>query len=317
MPSEHDLIQVRGRNVRVRSARVEGQTVVVTGTWLKVAAIKDEELIEGEAVVDPHAFVRGLKPTGLAADLFTFAQKLPDTTPRYPYHHEWDNPAVIPITTYAEWWDDRAESSVRRAVRKAAKVGVVVRPAELDEAFVRGIAEIYGETPIRQGKSFWHYGKDADSVRRENGTYPERSVFLGAYYGDELIGFLKLIVVDKTASIVQVLSKMKHFDKRPSNALLAKAVETCEALRLSHLVYCSYVYNDPKSSLTEFKRRNGFEQVLVPRYFVPLTLRGRLALRLGLHRGLTKRIPSALLVQLLRLRTLWYARRWQPARQAS
>jgi len=44
-------------------------------------------------------------------------------------------------------------------------------------------------------------------------------------------------------------------------------------------MYCNYIYNDPKSSLTEFKRRNGFEQVLLPRYYIPLTLKGKIALR--------------------------------------
>jgi hypothetical protein len=317
MMSDHDEIQVKGKKVRVRGAHVHGRSVVITGKWLRTAVVKDEELVEGHLVDDPEAFVAALKAAGLRADVFTFAQKLGDTAPRYRYHHEWDNPAVIPIATFAEWWNDRAESSVRRAVRKAAKEGVVVRTAELDDAFVRGIAAIYDETPTRQGRSFWHYGKDVDSVRRENGTYPERSVFLGAYYEDELIGFMKLIMVDDTASIIQILAKMKHFDKRPSNALIAKAVELCEERRLAHLVYCSYVYNDPKSSLTEFKRRNGFEQQLVPRYYIPLTLRGRVALQFRLHQGVAKRIPRGLLVQLLRLRGLWYARRWQPVRQAS
>ncbi len=71
-------------------------------------------------------------------------------------------------------------------------------------------------------------------------------------------------------------------------------------------MYCNYVYNDPKSSLTEFKRRNGFEQVLVPRYFVPLSLKGRIALSLGIHNGLVKRIPKPIVSYLLRLRSRWY-----------
>ena len=89
---------------------------------------------------------------------------------------------------------------------------------------------------------------------------------------------------------------IKHYDKRPANALIAKAVELCEQQGMSYLMYCNYVYNDPESSLTEFKRRNGFEQALVPRYYVPLTLKGKIALRLGLHRGVevtyTKNVSS-------------------------
>jgi len=309
MSTDHANIQMMGKAISVRSAQIDGRTVVVTGRWIKVAALKDEDLVEGQAVADPRVFVARLKETGLKVDIFTFAQKLPDIVPRYPYHLEWDNPAVIPIASFKDWWDRRVESSVRRAVRKASKLGVVAKETEFDDVLVNGIVDIYNETPIRQGRAFWHYQKDVDTVRRENSTYLERSAFIGAYYEDELIGFMRMIYVDKIASIIQVLSKMKHFDKRPTNALIAKAVEVCEQKGISHLVYCSYIYNDPNSSLTEFKRRNGFEQVLLPRYYVPLTLKGKIGLRFKVHRTLAERIPKPVLAQLRRIRKVWNDRR--------
>ena len=249
-------------------------------------------MIEGETVRDPESFISQLKASGLNADIFTFAQKLPDTAPKYSYHMEWDNLAVIPITTFSEWWDKRVESSVRRAVRKATKSGIVIKVSELDDEFVKGIVGINNETPTRQGRAFWHFQKSFDEVKQENSTYPGRNAFLGAYYEDQLIGFIRLIYADKVASTVQLFSMIKHYDKRPANALIAKAVELCEQQGMSYLMYCNYVYNDPDSSLTEFKRRNGFEQVLVPRYYVPLTLKGKIALRLGLHRGVKSLIPK-------------------------
>jgi hypothetical protein len=111
------------------------------------------------------------------------------------------------------------------------------------------------------------------------------------------------------ANIVQLLSKIKHYDKRPANALIAKAVQLCEQQGISYLTYCNYIYNDPKSSLTEFKRRNGFEQALLPRYYIPLTLKGKIALRLGLHQSLAQRIPKPVFSQLLKIRSFWYERR--------
>jgi hypothetical protein len=306
---DHPVVQMRGEAVSTRSVELDGRTVGVTGRWVRIAAVRDEDLVEGEAVAEPESFVSRLKATGLKADIFTFAQKLPDTVPRYPYRREWDNPAVIRITTFADWWERRVEPSVRRAVRKGAKVGVVAKVIEFDDALVQGIADIYNETPIRQGRAFWHYQKDLDTVRRENSTYLERSTFIGVYLQDELIGFMRMIFVDKMASIIQILSKMKHFDKRPTNVMIAKAVELCEQRGLSHLVYCSYIYNDPKSSLTEFKRRNAFEQVLLPRYYVPLTLKGTLALRLNLHRELAQLIPTPVLTSLRTMRELWNRRK--------
>jgi hypothetical protein len=266
--------------------------------------------------LDPQSFVSKLKESGLNADMFTFAQKLPDTTPKYAYHLEWDNLAIIPITTFSDWWEKRIEPSVRRAVRKAAKLGLVVKLVEFDDAFVNGIVGINNETPIRQGRAFWHFQKSFEDVKRENSTYPGRNAFLGAYYENQLIGFIRIIYADAMASIVQLLSMMKHYDKRPANALIAKAVEICEQGGISYLMYCNYIYNDPKSSLTEFKRRNGFEQVLLPRYYIPLTLKGKIALRLGLHRGLVQRIPKAVLSQLLKIRNSWYGRRLKDVKES-
>lgn len=305
----HTEIRVKGERVLVPSVQIDGTTVITTGKWLKTASVYDEDLMEGETVADPMYFVRHLREGRPTIDLFTFMQKLHDSTPKHEYHLEWDNVAVIPITTYSEWWDKRADPGVRRAVRRATKNGVVVKLVEFDDAFVRGIVRINNETPVRQGKPFWHFQKTFDAVKLENSTYADRNAFLGAYWKDELIGFIRMTYVDTTASILQMLTMIKHFDKKPANALIAKAVEICEQKGLSYLMYCNYVYNDPNSSLTEFKRRNGFEKVLLPRYYIPLTLKGKLALRCQFHRGLAQSIPKPLLLQLLKFRTSWHTRK--------
>jgi hypothetical protein len=284
-------VRVRGKRRRIHSVCLDGRTVTASGRWLKIAAIDGEEFVEGETVPDPDSFCARLRHAGLKADIFTFAQKALEETPRYPYPLEWDNAAVTPTTNPSDWLAHCVEYDVRKAIRKAAKIGVVVRQAELDDGFVRGIAEIYNETPVRQGRAFWHYQKDLESVRRENSTYPERSIYIGAYYQDELIGFIRMVVVDAMAATLQVLSMKKHFDKKPTSALLAKAVEICAERRLTHLMYGKYVYTDPASSLTEFKRRNGFRHVRMPKYYIPLTLKGRLALRLRLHREAGEILP--------------------------
>lgn len=310
-------IRIKGKPIRVPSVQIEGRTVLKTGNWLKIAGVQDEELVQGPTVTDPERFVSQLKESGLKADIFTFAQRLPEGVPKFSYYCEWDNLAVIPITSFSEWWEKRVESSVRRAVRKATKLGLVVKLAEFDDEFVKGIVGINDETPFRQGRAFWHFQKSFEEVKEENSTYPGRNVFLGAYYEGQLIGFIRLIYADKVASTVQLLSMIKHYDKRPANALIAKAVEICEQQGMSYLMYCNYVYNDPDSSLTEFKRRNGFEQALVPRYYIPLTLKGRAAIKLGLHHGLTRLIPRPVFKQLLKLRSRWYARKAEAVQESA
>ena len=308
-PVDKTTIRVKGVATAVPSVQIDGRVVIADGGWLKVATVQDEELVEGEAVTNPASFVERLKASGLVADIFTFTQTLTENQPKHRYHLEWDNWAVIPITTYSEWWERQVEPSIRRAVRKAAKSGVVVKVAELGDAFVSGIVQINNETPVRQGRPFWHFQKSFEEVKEENSTYAERNIFLGAYHEGELIGFMRLTCAGRAAHVIQLLPMMKHYDKRLTNALVAKAVEVCEQRGISQLVYCNYIYNDPKSTLTEFKRRNGFEKILVPRYYIPLTAKGRAALGMRLHRGLVGFLPKPLVTELLRLRGRWYARR--------
>ncbi len=299
-------ISVKGKTIAVRSTCMEGAVVVVTGKWLKAAAIQDEEWLPGEVVQDPASFIEKLKHTDLKPDWFSFAQKFGDPKPRHRYHFEWDNVAAIPVTTFTAWWEGLPQAS-RKNVRRAERRGVVVRTVEFDDELVAGIKAIYDETPIRQGRRFWHYGKSFDVVKRENSTYMDRSEFIAAYYGSELIGFIKMIYVDNGARIMQILSKDSHFDKRPGNALIAKAVESCAEKQVRHLVYGKYSYGKSRGRLmVEFKRRNGFEQMLFPRYYIPLSLKGGLAIKLNLHLGAQSILPETLTNFLLRLRSQLY-----------
>ena len=83
-------IPVKGKPMRVASAGIDGHTVIATGRWIKTAVVWDEELLEGETVPVPEGYIPRLKDSGLKADIFTFAQKLSDVTPKHEYHLEWD-----------------------------------------------------------------------------------------------------------------------------------------------------------------------------------------------------------------------------------
>lgn len=304
-------ITAAGKTFRVPSAEICGRQVVVTGNWLRKAAIKDEDLVEGQLVEDPQHFLREMKKSSLRADILTFSQKIPDCEPKQRYHFEWDNWAVVPIKTYDDWWENRVPQETRKNVRRAAKRGVTVKGVCFNDAFVKGIQGIYDETPIRQGRPFWHFGKDFQTIKRESSTYLDRSEFIGAYFNDELIGFIKIVYVDRLATIIHILSKNAHQDKRPINALLAKAVEVCNQKAISYLIYGKYTYEGNEDSpLMEFKRRNGFEEIRYPRYFVPFTAKGRLAIEIGLHRGVKALIPQRATSLLRSLRAQFYQRRY-------
>ncbi len=310
METKFAEISVSGKSLKVPMIQIEDRTIVVTGKWIKMAAIHDENWQAG-GVEHPESIIVKLKTQPTVADIFTFVQKLPDTKPRFNYPLEWDNVAAIPITSYAEWWEKRLPQVTRKNVRRAERRGVVVLAVEFNDVLVQGIKAIYDETPIRQGRRFWHYGKDFKTIKRENSSYLDRCEFIGAFHQEELIGFIKMVFVGKVSTIMQIISKNAHYDKRPANALLAKAVEICEKKGMSHFVYGQYVYGQNNDgALTEFKRRNGFEQILLPRYYIPLTAKGRVCMRCKLHLGMRRFIPKGIESFLLHMRSRIYERKY-------
>jgi hypothetical protein len=292
-------VRIRGKDIKVPATRIGDTTVVVLGRWLRFASVKDEMFLGGDLVGDPESFLRELKARGLRAHVFTFSQKPPEVEARYDYCVEWDNLAVIPTTDYNTWWE-RLPQETRKNIRRAEKRGVTVRTVDVDDEFVRGVTEIYNESRIRQGKPFYHYGKDFETIKRELTTFDGTSEFLGAYKDDELIGFVKLIHMGKISSIMHIVSKNAHFDKRPTNALLAESVALCSRKGCTYLVYGNYTYGrKSNSSLAEFKRRNGFEKLMIPTYYIPLTLTGRVIVALRLYRGVIGILPPWLTSTLL------------------
>lgn len=64
--------------------------------------------------------------------------------------------------------------------------------------------------------------------------------------------------------------------------------------------------NKRKTPITQFKTRHGFEEMLIPRYYVPVTVWGRLYLKLGLHRGMLGILPNRVINAGLAVRAKWY-----------
>jgi hypothetical protein len=298
-------ISIKGKQIAVDAIIIDGKTIVVTGNLLEIAGVKDEVCDDG--VDNPESIINELKRRR-KADIFSFDQKLPFTEPKFKYYFEWDNLAVLQVKTFDYWWNKQINNDARRMVRKAEKSGVVVKVVSLTDTFVAGIKSIYDETPTRQGKPFWHYQKDFDTVKKENSTYLQRSEFIGAYYNNELIGFDKIFYTGNRADQIQLISKIKDRDKSPTNALISKAVEVCAQKGISYLTYGKYFYGKRGAdSLNDFKKRNGFEQVDIPRYYFPLTLKGKIALKLKLHKGLLFLIPSFIVKILLNIRSKLYS----------
>lgn len=293
--------------------RVCGREIRVSKGLVRVARL-DADMYQ--FLEDPVPIVEALLASDSRPDLFTFTQTIHDTAPKYSYPMEWENFAVLPVTTFDDWWE-LVGKKTRNKVRLPEKKGVLIREVPFGDDLVRGICDIYNETPLRQGRPYPHFGKDFESVRREEATYLESSTFLGAYLGDELIGFIKMMA-DETriqAGLMNIVSKIQHRDKSPTNGLVAQAVRSCAERGIPNLVYSHFAYGGrDRDSLTEFKENNGFKRVDLPRYYVPLTAWGKVAFRLGLHHRFLDRLPVGWGEKLRELRSQWYNRKLADAK---
>ncbi len=304
MSNQSIEISLKGKWFRVPTLNVDGKNIIIRGKWLKTAFIHDEEWLDTE-VGDPVFCVRTLKdqkPDGLSADVFTFAQKIPATKPKYSYFLEWDSIAAVPVTTFKNWWEGLPQET-RKNVRRSQKRGVKVCVKKLDGGLLQDLVNLNNDSPLRQGKVFTHYGKTLDQVTKDQADFLDRSDYICAYAGQELIGVVKLIYRGDVASILTFLPKARHNDKRPANALIAKVVELCEEKKMSYLTYGMFNYGNKRDTpLREFKIRNGFSEVLVPRFYVPLTIKGAISVRLKLHRGLLGLLPHRVITILVNAR---------------
>ncbi len=88
---------------------------------------------------DPTKIITGLKACGARIDLFTFAQRLPESESRFSYPVVWDNYAVLPVSTFENWWTHQIGFKARNKAKQAEKNGVVMREVPFDDKLVAGI----------------------------------------------------------------------------------------------------------------------------------------------------------------------------------
>ncbi len=297
--------------------KVCGREIKVHGRLIRIGRLDAEKY---HFLDDPEPMLDALRKSKTRVDIFTFMQRLPESEPKYRYPMEMDNFAALPVSTFDHWWMKQLGFKGRNKAKQAEKKGVTLREVPFDDALVEGIWEIYNECAVRQGRPFSHYGKDIETVRREEATYLDSSIFIGAYLGDALIGFIKLVKEETgtQAGLMNIVSMIQHRDKAPTNALVAQAVRSCAERHISYLVYSNFAYGKKQpDSVADFKERNGFLKIDVPRYYVPLTPIGSAVLRLGLHRRFADHLPEPWVAKVREFRNNWYNRKFQSATEAS
>ena len=289
----------------MKMIKINDQCFQVLGRVLRFMKLNEEWMTIVEC---PESVIEEVKKRKLKVDLFTFRQSILENDQKYSYPMEWEEFAVIPISSHDNWLKKQISLGAKRAVKKAFKKNVEVRVVHLSDQFVRGVTDIFNETPIRQGRRYGHYGKSFDAVKKELSRDADKFDFIGAYLGAELIGFIQLGHGRGYVIPFGMVSKIEHRDKSPQNALLSKAVELCEEKGIQYILYGSW----SGGGLGEFKRHNGCVKRAVPRYYAPITTIGRIALRFRLHRSLADWVPGGVKNRWVRLRSKLYTRRYSP-----
>ena len=246
-------------------------------------------------IIPKEVFVEKLKER--AIDIFTFIERKWCHTilnPSSTWLKAEDNIALYQVKTYDDWWNNIGKKT-RNMVRKAEKSGIKTEIVEPNEKLAEGIWRIYNETPIRQERAFPHYGQSLRSITKDL-LSSQKCTFIGAYFQDELVGFIQLVHGDNVTIMSQILSMQKHWDKAVNNALIAKAVEVCANKRIRWLMY-GRMGNHP--SLDNFKRNNGFTQFPLTRYYIPITRKGKIATQLRLHREIKDALPQSIKYKLI------------------
>ncbi len=98
--------------------KICGKEIRVEGRLLRVARLDADKYY---FLDDPETVIEGVRNSGVRVDLFTFVQKLPETTPRYQYPMEWDNFAALPIHTFEEWWTKQLGFKARNKAKQAER----------------------------------------------------------------------------------------------------------------------------------------------------------------------------------------------------
>jgi hypothetical protein len=246
---------------------------------------------EYETDIIPHKeFLEKMRERG--ADIFSFLErKWCNTISKPP--KSWvkadDNVALLSITTYDDWLKNVGKKT-RNMIRKAEKSGVKTIVIEPDEKVAEGIWRIYNETPIRQERAYPVYGISLEAVKKYV-LPPQNCTYIGAYLQDALVGFIRLLHAKDITIMSQILSMQKHWDLALNNALVAKSVQVCASKGEKWLMYAR-MGNHP--TLDRFKENNGFTKYPLTRYYVPLTRKGDLAIKLGLHRRTEDVLPASI-----------------------
>jgi hypothetical protein len=304
MRTEKNVAYYKGRPIVFDSVQIEGKTFVSKGKYIKIVSLKHEWFND---INDPEDIIKQLSRSEICPDIFTFIQRLPEINPKFSYFFIPEKVTAIKFNSYKDWFEKKITKETRKKTKRAEKRGVEIKIEKFSDDLIIGIMSVFNESPIRQGKPFWHYGKDFNTIKKEMSLDLDKSDFIAAYYEGSMIGVVKIIFAGEIATPGIIVTKVSHNDKYVANALMSKVIELCAFKNIQYVTYGPWW----RGSMAEYLRRNGFEKMIVPRYFIPLTKKGKIYLKLKLYLSIKDILPEKLIKILLAIRSKWYSKKYK------
>lgn len=263
---------------------MEKPEIIIEGKFPKFVKLRNEWF---EIPAEPEKFISDINEQGIKADILTFRQLVPDTQPKYDYYYVMDPLAVITVSTYEEWFRNQVKSSVRSNIRKSVNRGVEMRVEKFNDDLINGIVKLVNDSRIRQDRKYTYFGYNFDQIKETFAPGSYYCEYIGAYYENELIGFVKLLFAGQCSHNFGMISKVEHRDKAPQYALISKSIERTALRNTPYLLYGQWV----DGGLGQFKKHLGCQLIEVPKYYVPLSAKGNLVIKLNLQHGLRHFLP--------------------------
>lgn len=169
----------------------------------------------------------------------------------------------------------------------------------VNDDIIKNIERMYSQCQTKQGVHFKHYGAKFEQIKHniQKSTVDWcPSDFVCAFHQGKMVGFLRLFYPKDTAYIGALFSMESYFASAPNNALISKAVALACERRRKYLVYTKMHSSREaaEDELRDFKMTNGFHEMIVTRYYVALSRKGRLVLFLKLQHGIKEMLPQRL-----------------------
>ena len=217
---------------------------------------------------------------------------------------------ILPLMReFSYIWTNKFNKKARNLVKKFKKSNGIVKVLDRPLDYINEIMEVNLSAPIRQGRPMPpSYTNREIVIKSLEASLKEKKGHLkvyGAFIHDKLVAYSYVVEHNGYAYISRFLTHTKYFKYAVSNGLISAIIEDlCN--RNIEVVQYGY-WSRHHKGVNHFLKQHGFERGKVEAYYIPLSRKGRLALRiLRLISGVKETSLGELLRRVSLVRRFYY-----------